>query len=214
MFDVQHILATGGLLAIAAIVFSESGLMVGFFLPGDTLLLSAGVFAAQGKLSLALTIAVISLAAILGDNTGYTIGRVLGPRLFKKKDGVVFRQEHIRRVESFYERFGSKTMLLSHFIPIVRSFAPIVAGAAKMPRPSFFFFDAIGCIVWSVGVTMLGYWFGSKIPNLDHYILPTIAAVTIATFGPIIWHLLGDKTTRARLFSIIKSRKTKHIEEE
>lgn len=213
MLDVQHILATGGLLAIAAIVFSESGLMVGFFLPGDTLLLSAGVFAAQGKLSIALTIAVISLAAILGDNTGYSIGRVLGPRLFRKKDGVVFRQEHIRRVEVFYERFGSKTMLLSHFIPIVRSFAPIVAGAAKMPRPSFFLFDAIGCIVWSTGVTLLGYWLGSKIPNLDHYILPTVAAVTLATFGPIVWHLFGDKTTRQRFFNAIKRRKTDHIEE-
>src|SRR5215469_13014879 len=129
MFNVQHILQTGGLLAIAAIIYSESGLLIGFFLPGDTLLLSAGVFAAQGKLSLALTIAVVSLAAILGDNTGYTIGRLLGPKVFKKKDGIIFRQEYIQRAEKFYEHFGSKTMLLSHFIPFVRSFAPIVAGA-------------------------------------------------------------------------------------
>jgi membrane-associated protein len=213
MLSVEHILQSGGLLAIGALVYSESGLMVGFFLPGDTLLLSAGVFAAEGKLPLALTIAVISLAAVLGDNTGYTIGRLLGPRVFKKKDGIVFRQEYVQRAEKFYERFGSKTMLLSHFIPFVRSFAPVVAGVAKMPRPSFLLFDGIGDIAWAVIVTMLGYWFGSRIPNLDHYILPTIAVVVLASFGPMLWHLFGDKTTRTRLFAALRRRKAKHIEE-
>jgi len=214
MFDVNHILQSGGLLAIAAMVYSESGLMVGFFLPGDTLLISAGIFAAEGKLPLALTIAVISLAAILGDNTGYTIGRLLGPKIFRKKDGIVFRQEYVQRAEKFYERFGSKTMLLSHFIPFVRSFAPMVAGVAKMPRPSFFLFDAVGDIVWAGLVTLLGYWFGSKIPNLDHYILPTIAVVVVASFGPMFWHLFGDKTTHQRLLAAIKKRGSKNIEKE
>lgn len=207
MFNVNHLLQSGGLLAIAAIIYSESGLMVGFILPGDTLLIAAGVFAAEGKLPLALTIAVVSLAAILGDNTGYTIGRLLGPRLFKKRDGIVFRQEYVQRAEHFYERFGSKTMLLSHFIPFVRSFAPLVAGVAKMPRPSFFFFDAVGDIFWAAVVTLLGYWFGSRIPNLDHYILPTVALAVICSFAPVAWHLFGDKKTRARLFAAIKKRK-------
>ena len=215
MFNVDHLLQSGGLLAIAAIIYSESGLLVGFLMPGDTLLIAAGIFAAEGKLPLALTIAVVSLAAILGDNTGYTIGRLLGPRIFKKKDGIVFRQEYIQRAEEFYERFGSKTMLLSHFIPFVRSFAPMIAGAAKMPRPSFFFFDAIGDIVWAVLVTLLGYWFGSRIPNLDHYILPTIGIVIVVSFGPVLWHIFGDKKTRARIFAAIKKRRGgKNIEEE
>ncbi|HSX07613.1 MAG TPA: DedA family protein [Candidatus Saccharimonadales bacterium] len=203
MFDINHLLQSGGLVAIAALVYGESGLMIGFFFPGDTLLLSAGVFAAQGKLSLALTISIISLAAILGDNTGYVVGRLLGPRLFRKKDGIVFRQEYVQRAEKFYKRFGNKTMLLSHFIPFVRTFAPALAGVAKMPRPQFFLFDAIGDIVWAASVTLIGYWFGSKIPNLDHYILPVIGVVVVASFGPMAWRLFGDKTTRERLFAAI-----------
>jgi membrane-associated protein len=201
MFNVTHIIQAGGLLAIAAIIFGESGMLLGFFLPGDTLLLSAGVFAAQGKLpgGIVLAIAVISLAAILGDNTGYTIGRTMGPRLFRKKDGILFRHEYVERAEHFYKRFGSKTMLLSHFVPIVRSFAPLVAGVAKMPRWKFFIFDAIGDIVWAAMVTLLGYWFGSRIPNIDHYIMPTIAVVVVISFGPVLWHLFGDKEARQKL---------------
>src|SRR6476646_6986956 len=109
--DVHQIIVSGGILAIAVIVFAESGMMLGFFLPGDTLLLAAGVFAAQGKISLGLAIAAISVAAVLGDNTGYSIGKVMGPRLFKKKDGILFRHEYVERTEAFYEKHGAKTML-------------------------------------------------------------------------------------------------------
>ncbi len=208
MFDVHHILESGGLLLVAVIVFAESGMLVGFFLPGDTLLLSAGVFAAQGNLPIGLTIAVIAFAAILGDNTGYTIGKLMGPRIFTKKDGIIFRQEYVQRSKKFYDRHGAKTMLLAHFIPLVRSFAPLVAGVGKMPRGQFFVYDAIGIIVWATLVTLLGYWFGSKIPNLDHYILPTIGVVVLLSFGPMLWHLFGDKTTRARLFNAVLRRKS------
>lgn len=203
MFNVSNLIQTGGLLAIATIVFAESGMMLGFFLPGDTLLLSAGVFAAQGKLpgGVVVAIAVIGLAAVLGDNTGYTIGRVMGPRLFRKKDGILFRHAYVARAEKFYERFGSKTMLLAHFVPIVRSFAPLVAGVGKMPRSRFILFDAIGDLAWAALVTLLGYWFGSKIPNIDHYIMPTIAVVVVISFGPMLWHLFGDKTARTRLLA-------------
>jgi membrane-associated protein len=208
--NVAHIIQSGGLLAIAAVIFAESGMMVGFFLPGDTLLLTAGVFAAQGKLSggLPVTIAVIALAAILGDNTGYTIGRLSGKRLFRKKDGLIFRQEYVERAEKFYERFGAKTMLLAHFAPIVRTFAPIVAGVGKMSRAQFIIFDAIGDIAWATLVTLLGYWFGSKIPNIDHYIVPTVGIVTIITFGPVLWHLFGEKEARQKLLSALKRRKS------
>jgi membrane-associated protein len=162
--------------------------MVGFFLPGDTLLLSAGILAAQGKLSLSLTMAVIAFAAILGDNTGYSLGRAMGPRLFRKKDGILFRHEYVARAEKFYEKYGSKTMLLSHFIPVVRSFAPLVAGVGKMPRWQFFIFDAIGDIVWAVATTLVGYWFGSRIkkPRPLHFAhihlcyLPNIRPHTVA----------------------------------
>jgi membrane-associated protein len=204
--DVDTIISGGGILAIAAIIFAESGMMLGFFLPGDTLLLAAGVFAAQGKISLGLSIAAIALAAILGDNTGYSIGKVMGPRLFKKKDGILFRHEYIERTEAFYEKHGAKTMLLSHFIPIVRSFAPFVAGVGKMPRWKFFLYDAAGDIIWAVLITMLGYWFGSRIPNIDHYVLPTVIIVMVLSFAPMLWHLLGDREARTRLMAKLKRR--------
>lgn len=206
--NVDSIIQGGGILAIAAIIFAESGMMLGFFLPGDTLLLAAGVFAAQGKLSIGICIATIAVAAILGDNTGYNIGRVMGPRLFKKKDGILFRHEYVDRTEKFYEKHGSKTMLLSHFIPIVRSFAPFVAGVGKMSRVKFFIFDAVGDIVWASLITLLGYWFGRRIHNIDHYVLPTILIVMLASFAPVLWHLFGDPVARKRLLAKFKATKT------
>lgn len=205
--NVAHIIQSGGLLAIAAVIFAESGMLLGFFLPGDTLLLMAGVFAAQGKLPLLLTIFVVALAAILGDNSGYTIGKYGGPKLFRKKDGILFRHEYIERAEKFYRRFGAKTMLIAHFVPIVRTFAPLVAGIARMPRLPFVLFDAVGDIAWAVIVTLLGYWFGSKIPNIDHYILLAVAIGTVLTFGPILWHLFADEKARTKLLAMFARRK-------
>jgi membrane-associated protein len=205
--NVDTIISGGGILAIAAIIFAESGMMLGFFLPGDTLLLAAGVFAAQGKISLGVTIAAVAVAAILGDNTGYTIGRVMGPRLFKKKDGILFRREYVERTEAFYEKHGAKTMLLSHFIPIVRSFAPFVAGVGRMPRWKFFLYDAVGDVVWAAIITLLGYWFGSRIPNIDHYVLPTVLVVMVLSFAPVLWHLLGDPQARQHLMAKLKRSK-------
>jgi membrane-associated protein len=189
MFDVTQIVQAGGLLLIAAIIFGESGMFIGFFFPGDTLLLSAGIFAGQGKLSLAAIFVVVSLAAIAGDNVGYHIGKRYGRRLFRKPDGLVFRQEYVQRAEKFYEKYGSKTMLFAHFVPVVRTFAPAVAGVAHMNYKQFVIFDAIGDTAWAIIVTLIGYWFGTKIPNIDHYILFAVAAVMIITLGPTLYHL-------------------------
>ena len=197
--DVTSLIQSGGLLAITLIVYAESGLLIGFFLPGDTLLLSAGVLAAQGQFPIGLTVALIALAAILGDNTGYMIGRTMGRRLFRKKDGIIFRQEYVTRTEKFYEKHGAKTMMIAHFLPIVRSFAPLVAGVGRMPRAKFVLYDAIGDIAWATIVTLLGYWFGSRIPNLDRYILPVVGAVMILSFGPMAWHIATDKRIRQGL---------------
>ncbi len=190
MFDVSHIIQAGGLLLIAAIIFAESGMFVGFFFPGDTLLLTAGVFAAQGKMSLATIILVVSVAAIAGDNTGYHIGKRYGRRLFRKPDGLIFRQEYVQRAERFYERFGSRTMLIAHFVPVVRTFVPPVAGVAKMNYPKFVIFDAIGDVAWAAIVTLIGYWFGTKIPNLDQYIVLAVVAVVFITLGPTVYHVI------------------------
>lgn len=189
MPSVSDIIQSGGLLLIAALVFAESGMFVGFFFPGDTLLLSAGVFAAQGKLSLPLVIIVVALAAIAGDNTGYHIGKRYGRRLFRKPDGLIFRQEYVQRAEGFYERFGSRTMLIAHFVPVVRTFVPPVAGVARMDYPKFVLFDAIGDTAWAAIVTLIGYWFGTRIPNIDHYILLAVGAVVIITLGPTFYHI-------------------------
>jgi len=190
MLNPTELIQSGGLLLIAVIIFAESGMLVGFFFPGDTLLLSAGVFAAQGKLPLAGLIVIVALAAIAGDNTGYQIGKTAGPRLFRKKDGLLFRQEYVERSEKFFERYGNKAMLLAHFVPVVRTFTPIVAGVGRMPRRQFFVYDAIGDISWAIIVTMLGYWFGSRIPNIDHYLLPVVGLAILFSFSPMVYHLL------------------------
>lgn len=203
MLNPAHLLdgvgAIVGLLIIGAIIFSESGMLVGFFMPGDTLLLTAGVFAAQGKLPLVAVLLVVAAAAIAGDNVGYLIGERYGRHLFRKKDGLLFRHEYVERAEKFYERFGSKTMLLAHFVPIVRTFAPIVAGIARMPRAQFVLFDAVGDSAWAIILTLLGFYVGSKIPNIDHYFLLAVGLATLFTFSPLLWHLATDKEFHAKL---------------
>lgn len=190
MFDVTHIVQNGGLLLIAAIIFAESGMFVGFFFPGDTLLMTAGIFAAQGHLNLFVVIAVIALAAIIGDNTGFHIGKKYGRSLFKKEDGIFFRRAYVQRAEQFFEKYGTKSMLFSHFVPVVRTFTPPVAGAAHMNHKQFFVFDAIGCILWATSVTLVGYWFGQKIPNVDKYIEFAVIGVVVIVLGPSIYHVV------------------------
>jgi membrane-associated protein len=199
MFDITHLIQTGGLVLIAAVIFAESGMMVGFLFPGDTLLFSAGILAASGNLPIVWTIVVIAAAAIAGDNTGYHIGRLLGPKLFTKKDGIVFRHEHIMRAEAFYEKYGSKTMLLAHFVPVVRSFAPVTAGAGKMNYPQFIFFDAIGDIAWAASVTLIGYYLGSRVPGIEKYIEPLLLIIVLIFLIPTLYHVFKDPKIRARL---------------
>lgn len=203
MFDVTHLVQTGGLLLIFLMIFAESGMMVGFFFPGDTLLFAAGIFAASGHLNIVEVIIVIAAAAILGDNIGYLIGKHLGPKLFKQ-DSVVFRKEYISRAEKFYEKHGSKTMLVAHFIPIIRTFAPVTAGAGKMNHGQFILFDAIGCIAWTLVVTLTGYYIGSRIPGIEHYIEPVLILVVLAVLLPSIFHALKDPKIRAAFTSRFK----------
>lgn len=202
MFDVNNLVQTGGLLLIFLIIFAESGMMVGFFFPGDTLLFAAGIFAATGKLSIVTAIAVIAVAAILGDNIGYLIGKHLGPKLFKK-NGLVFRKEYIDKAEKFYEKYGTKTMLIAHFVPVIRTFAPVTAGAGQMNHKQFIIFDAIGDIAWALIVTLTGYFIGSRIPGIENYIEPVLLLVVLAVLLPAIVHALRDPNIRAALKSKI-----------
>ncbi len=174
---------------IALIIFAESGMFVGFFFPGDTLLLSAGIFAAQGKLDIYALLPVIALAAIAGDNIGYIIGKRFGRQLFDRPNSIIFRKQHLRQAEDFFAKYGTKAMLLAHFVPVVRTFAPAAAGMANMNRKQFVIYDAIGDTAWAVTVTLVGYFVGNRIPNIDHYILFAVAFVMLATLGPALYHL-------------------------
>jgi membrane-associated protein len=193
------IFVSGGLLLIAFIVFAESGLLFGFFFPGDTLLIAAGLLASQGKFELLTLLPTIAVSATLGGIAGYYIGEKAGPKLFKKEDGIVFRKAYVARAEEFYEKHGGKTIMLARFIPIIRTFAPVVAGIGHMNKFAFNAYNFFGSIVWGVGVTLLGYFFGSKIPNLDHFILPIIVLVMVASFGPTAYHIISNPLSRRKL---------------
>lgn len=192
-------IAEVGLWLIALIIFTESGLLVGFFLPGDTLLFAAGILAAQGGLNIISTITVIAVAAIVGDNVGYTIGRYSGKRLFRKQDGILFKQEYVQRAEAFYKKHGGKAIILARFVPIVRTFAPLVAGIGRMDRRFFFLYNVVGALLWSVSITLLGYYVGGKFPELVHYLEYLIITVVLMSLAPAVWHIVRDDRSR-RMF--------------
>ncbi len=204
MFDINSIIQSGGILIVALIVFAESGLLIGFWLPGDTLLLGAGILASQGEVSITWLIIAVVLAAIIGDNVGYSIGRRTGHRIFKKDDGIFFQKEHIEKAEAFYEKHGGKTIILARFIPIVRTFAPLVAGVGKMPRKRFMLFNVVGAVTWGAGIILLGYWFGSKVPHLEEYVHYVLLAVIVISIGSSLVNILREEKIRKRLWIKIK----------
>ena len=186
--DPRHLLETFGTLGLILIVFAESGLLVGFFLPGDSLLFTAGVFCARGDLTLGVVLVGVFLAAVIGDQVGYAFGNKVGPALFRRPDSRFFKQEYIEKAQSYFEKYGPKTIVLARFIPIVRTFAPIVAGAGSMPYRTFFRFNIIGGLLWGVGVTMLGFWLGEAI-DIDKYLYPVIGVIIVLSVLPVFWEL-------------------------
>jgi membrane-associated protein len=190
MLNVTHVIQSGGLLLLGVFLYAEVGLFLGFFLPGDTLLIAAGIYAKQGKLSIAAVILVAALAAIAGDSTAYYIGHTLGPRVFRNKDSVLFRPEHVEKAEAFYEKYGPKTLLVAHFVPVVRTMTPLLAGVGKMPYKRFVSFNATGDSIWAILVSLAGYYVGSRIPNVDNYILLVLGGVIIITVSPTLYHVI------------------------
>lgn len=199
MFDIDRILQSGGIVAVGLIVFAESGLLIGFFLPGDTLLFAAGVFAGQGKLSLGWLLPTIIIAAIAGYQVGYIIGEKAGPKFFKRKEGLLFNKEYVERSEKFFEKHGGKAIILARFIAIVRTLVSVVAGISRMDKRKYFAYNVIGAVLWGTSVTMMGFWLGNAIPNIDNYILPAVAvAIAITVAGPL-FHALRHPKTRAQI---------------
>jgi membrane-associated protein len=190
MLDFTHIIQSGGLVLLGLFLFAEVGLLLGFVLPGgDTLLIAAGIYAKEGKLNIAAVIVVAALAAIAGDNSAHWIGHHFGRRVFKRVDSAIFNPKHIERAEVFYERHGPKTLLIAHFIPVVRVLSPILAGVGHMFYPRFVVFDAIGDTAWAVIVSLLGYYVGSRIPGIDHYIILAVVVVIIIGLAPTLYQV-------------------------
>lgn len=190
MFDLFFLIKTVGYLGIFGIIFAESGLLIGFFLPGDSLLFTAGFLASQGYLNIWILAFLTFIAAILGDNFGYGIGRRFGPKVFKKKDSFLFNRDHLERAKIFYEKYGGKTILLARFLPVIRTFVPILAGVGNMEYKKFVFFNILGAGFWATGMVWFGYFLGNTIPNADQYILPIVVAIIILSSLPTITHFL------------------------
>ncbi len=188
--DLVELIRTVGYVGIIGIIFAESGLFFGFFLPGDSLLLVAGVLAFKGELSLAVLLLALPPAAILGDNVGYWFGKKVGPPIFSRENSLLFRRKNLIAAKAFYEKHGGKTIILARFMPFIRTFAPIVAGAAEMQYSRFFFFNVIGGVLWAIGVTLAGYFLGQSIPPdvLDRYLLLILLAVIFLSALPAMIH--------------------------
>lgn len=198
IYDVEGLIRAGGPLLVCIIVFVETGLFVGFFLPGDSLLVTAGVFAAAGTIPLRWLLFPVMLCAIVGDQVGYWIGRGAGAALYKRKESFFFRRSHLQRAHDFYEKYGGKTIILARFVPIIRTFCPLVAGAAGMPYSRYLTYDIFGGILWVGGMIGGGYLLGRSIPNVGQKIHYVIAAVVVLSLLPAVISILRErKRTKA-----------------
>jgi len=184
--DPKHLIEAFGTIGILVIVFAESGILAGFFLPGDSLLFTAGLLASQGSLNLPVLLIGVPLAAILGDQVGYLFGRRVGPALFRRPDSKIFRQRHVEMARKYFSEHGSKTIVLARFVPVVRTFAPVIAGVAQMPYRTFVTFNVIGGLLWGLGVTLGGFALGKVIPDGDRYLYPIIGVIIVVSFLPVI----------------------------
>jgi membrane-associated protein len=193
LIDPRTLIETVGLIGIIALIFAESGLFFGFFLPGDSLLFTAGLLASQGHLSIALLVIGSMLAAIAGDSVGYAFGRKIGPALFSREDSFFFHKKHALQAKAFYEKYGVKTIVLARFIPIVRTFAPIVAGIGDMKYKIFLSYNVIGGVIWTSSVTLLGYFLGSLVPQTEKYLNVIIIAIIVISFVPVAVEYIREK---------------------
>lgn len=191
--DLISLIKTAGYFGLFAIIFAESGLFIGFFLPGDSLLFTAGFLASQGFLNIWLLAPLVFVAAILGDNFGYAFGRRVGPAIFYREDSLLFHKDHLERAKNFYEKHGPTTIVLARFLPVVRTFAPILAGVGRMSYKTFFFYNIFGAILWALGITWLGYFLGATIPGIDKYLLPIILAIIILSALPTLIHIIKNR---------------------
>ena len=203
-FDLESFIKTIGLLGVFGVIFAETGLLIGFFLPGDSLLFMAGFLASQDFLNFPALMAGTFIAAVVGDSVGYAFGKKAGPAIFRKEDSRFFNKKNLDRAQKFYEKHGGKTIILARFMPIVRTFAPILAGVGKMKYTHFIAYNVIGGFVWTVGLTSLGFYLGNILLDPDKYILPIIILIIVLSVLPGIIHAMRDKETRDKLLGFFR----------
>ena len=197
LYQFDELIRWGGYTVLVLIVFAETGLLAGFFLPGDSLLVTAGLIAAvENTVNIWMLNLLLSLAAIVGDTTGYWIGHHLGPRIFKREDSFFFHKDHLARTQKFYEKYGPKTIVLARFVPIVRTFAPTVAGVGRMAYKKFLSYNVIGGIGWVLAMTSAGYFLGRSIPNIEKQIHWVILIVITLSFIPLLREWLEARRGR------------------
>lgn len=186
--SLMELIQTIGFWGIVAIIFAETGLFVGFFLPGDSLLFTAGILASQGIFNIYALLPALFIASVAGNLTGYYFGKHVGIRLFTKAESFFFHREHLERTKRFFAHHGGKTIILARFIPIIRTFAPILAGIGSMDISRFTMHSTIGGLLWAVLITLLGFLLGNVIPDVDRYLLPIIGGIVILSFVPALLH--------------------------
>ena len=191
--NLETILPTIGYIGIFAVVFAESGLFVGFFLPGDSLLFTAGFLASQGIFDIKILSILCFIAAVAGDSVGYAFGKHIGPRLFTREDSWFFHKKNLAKAQHFYEKHGKKTIVIARFMPIVRTFAPIVAGIGNMHYKTFITYNLVGGFLWGIGVTVAGYFLGKVIPDVDKYLIPIVVLIVIVSILPSVIHLIKER---------------------
>lgn len=197
--NLPELIQWGGLFGLTAIVFAETGLLVGVFLPGDSLLVTAGLVAARGYLNVYHLFPALTLAAICGNSLGYLIGRATGPRVFRRENSLLFNKKHAMRAHDFYEKYGRWTVVIAQFMPIIRTFSPVIAGVAGMRRRDFMTYNVIGAFLWVWSMLGIGYFLGSYIPGIDQHIEIVVVIVVFISLMPGL--ISGYRARRARRFS-------------
>lgn len=190
------LITTVGYIGVFVMVFAESGLLIGAFLPGDTLLFTAGFLASQGYFNIALLVVGSFLAAVVGDSIGYWFGKKYGPKVFVRPKSLFFKPEYVERTQVFFGKHGKKTIVLARYVPIVRTFAPIFSGVGGMKYRSFLFYNILGGLAWTVSILLLGYFLGREIPNVDAYVLPIVLIIFVASVLPVAARVIRERFSR------------------
>lgn len=193
-----------GYVGVTVVVFAETGLLIGFFLPGDSLLFTAGFLASQGIFHIVFLIALCAVAAVVGDGVGYAFGARVGPKLFTREDSLLFHRDHVERARRFYEHHGPKAIVLARFVPVARTFVPILAGVGQMQYATFLAYNVVGAGLWAIGVPLLGYFLGRTIPGIDQYLFPIVLLIILLSISPGIIHVMRNPQDRARMVAGVR----------